>query len=1160
MVDRIGTNAAETLTGTASADNLAGNGGNDTLQGLAGNDVLVGGPGNDVLNGGPGNDQVVYYREPGTRGVNVDLTTGRATDTSGNTDTLTDIETVYGSARADTILGSAGNDFLFGREGADRIDGRGGNDILVGDAGNDVLIGGAGDDQVLYYRETGGRGIVADMQTGRVIDTFGATDTLSGIERLYGSVHDDRIRGHETQGDTLFGRRGDDTIDGRGGNDALIGGRGNDRLNGGAGNDQVSYGFESGTRGVNVNLATGTAIDTWGNTDRLSSIEYVLGTDRNDRIIGANVNNDERLFGGAGNDFLDGGDGNNLIYTGSGDDTIQIGTRIAGARDTVVVDGGGIKNFGGSGSEGTEFAHHIIFQLESGVTANMATGIATAAGMRADWSNNLSFLELGGTAFDDRLIGGNPLHDYLEWFNGNQGDDYINGGSGIHDTVIYDPEARIGFVNPVTGVREFGTQGVNVNLAEGFGIDSFGDRDTLVNIDDVRATRFADTLVGNDGINFFWGLEGADTMNGGAGADAVHYNEDYLYGGTAGVNVDLVEGTGIDGFGARDRLISIEDVYGSNFDDTVLGNAAGNQLFGYGGADRLTGGGGEDTLLGGEGNDSIFGGSGDDEVWGQEGDDRIDGGAGFDLVRYLGATGAVRVDLEAGTASDGMGGTDRLTSIERVHGSDQADDIRGNDADNRLFGFGGENTLYGRGGDDVLLGGADDDTLNGGAGDDELWGEAGNDRIIGGSGADILRMRNAEAGVTVDLEAGMAIDGLGGTDTLSEIENVHGSDLDDVLVGSDAENRLFGFAGDDVLYSSEGADLLSGGMGADTYVLHSGQARHVINDLGASDGGPDRVVFASYNAESASVFTQGQNVVFSFVGTPDVTVIANSVSAGHASAIEEYEFADGTVWTHAQMLDRMDQRGTLIEQSATGGDDILTGSGAVDRLSGGDGDDILMGRGGNDRLQGGIGNDILRGGDGADTLNGGDGNDTLEGGSSALDLRDVINGGSGNDDIDGGHGNDLLSGGGGNDTIAGGFGADTVIGNSGNDVLTGSAFGDLIFGNDGFDFINGGFGSDRVNGGADADQFFHVGVAGHGSDWVQDYDAAEGDVLVFGGPNAAREDFQVNVTTTTGAGASDVEEAFVIYRPTGQILWALVDGDGQREINLQIGSDVYDIA
>ena len=46
------------------------------------------------------------------------------------------------------------------------------------------------------------------------------------------------------------------------------------------------------------------------------------------------------------------------------------------------------------------------------------------------------------------------------------------------------------------------------------------------------------------------------------------------------------------------------------------------------------------------------------------------------------------------------------------------------------------------------------------------------------------------------------------------------------------------------------------------------------------------------------------------------------------------------------------------------------------------------------------------------------------------------------------------------------------------------------------------------------------------------------------------------------AGDDAVQEAFVIYKPTGQIMWALIDGEGQDPINLQIAgaSDVFDLA
>jgi Ca2+-binding RTX toxin-like protein len=122
----------------------------------------------------------------------------------------------------------------------------------------------------------------------------------------------------------------------------------------------------------------------------------------------------------------------------------------------------------------------------------------------------------------------------------------------------------------------------------------------------------------------------------------------------------------------------------------------------------------------------------------------------------------------------------------------------------------------------------------------------------------------------------------------------------------------------------------------------------------------------------------------------------------------------------------------------------------------------------------------------------------------------------------------------------------------------------LVFGNAGNDFVNGGFGHDRINGGAGADRFFHLGILDHGSDFIQDYNAAEGDLLLSGIAGATRSQFQVNLNDAVApdgekAGDDAVQEAFVIYRPTGQILWALIDGAGQSEINLRIGADTFDL-
>jgi Ca2+-binding RTX toxin-like protein len=306
------------------------------------------------------------------------------------------------------------------------------------------------------------------------------------------------------------------------------------------------------------------------------------------------------------------------------------------------------------------------------------------------------------------------------------------------------------------------------------------------------------------------------------------------------------------------------------------------------------------------------------------------------------------------------------------------------------------------------------------------------------------------------------------------------------------------------------ADNITGSNNDEVFLLRNG------NDTLDGGGGYDRVRYDN------SRFTSG------------VTV---DLAAGTASGAW-----NGVAFTH----------------SLTGIEDVR-GSSLADVISGTDGGERFDGRAGNDSLVGNGGSDTLFGGDGTDTLNGGTGDDFLYGGDSEADQRDMINGGDGNDSIDGGWGNDELLGGDGNDTVIGNLGVDRLVGNAGDDVLSGAGGADLLFGNDGNDLINGGWGFDRMNGGAGADRFFHQGIAEHGSDWIQDYSAADGDQLVFGNTGATVSQFRVNYAETANAGTAGVAEAFVIYLPTGQILWALVDGAAQEHINVVLGGQTYDL-
>ncbi len=353
---------------------------------------------------------------------------------------------------------------------------------------------------------------------------------------------------------------------------------------------------------------------------------------------------------------------------------------------------------------------------------------------------------------------------------------------------------------------------------------------------------------------------------------------------------------------------------------------------------------------------------------------------------------------------------------------------------------------------------------------------------------------------------------------------ITGTEGPDDLKGQGGNDRIEGGAGADRLHGNGGEDTLVGGPGDDFY--RSGGT--IVEE---TDGGNDQLVVPSWSQPLPA-----------HVEDLRLTGIANSTGAP-----EDILGVEG----YGNDLDNRIQGAFRNYNALYGkvGDDTLIGGELDDYLHGGEGD-----AGGNNYMQAMAGRD---------TLIGAEGDDTLIGGQSEFDLRDELFGQGGHDSVDGGYGNDLIYGGTGDDTLNGGFGTDFIAGQQGGDQISGGALSDEIFGNDGDDFLNGGFGYDRLNGGTGADRFFHLGVADHGSDWVQDYDAAEGDVLVFG-QAATADQFQINLAHTAmpggeRSGDDDVQEAFVIYRPTGQIMWALVDGERQSSINLQIGGEVFDL-
>ncbi len=689
----------------------------------------------------------------------------------------------------------------------------------------------------------------------------------------------------------------------------------------------------------------------------------------------------------------------------------------------------------------------------------------------------------------------------------------LRGGQGADSyNVTLTGNVRLGFNGSWDNAA---TSGAIVNLATNQILnDGFGNAETLVVTAgagrlEIDGSDLADVLTGSARNDWFRGRGGNDTISGGAGMDSLQFSHNRA---TSGVNVDLAAGTATGtwrGVAFSKTLSGLEIIGGTVFNDTLRGGAADEEMRGIDGDDLLDGRGGNDSLFGNSGNDTLIGGAGNDRLDAGSGNDRIEVGSstagGGDQV--YGWTGNDTI-VYSGVGASG-GGWNNLT-----YGSLSAGvQVSLNDAANT----GSVVKLNGNGTDTlvdvarVLADVNDGFNLFGTDFADSFnLGMTANSwmSVMGGRGVDSYTINLANSVVRLDF-SGSWNEWNGATQALRI--NVGAGVIANDGFGNAETLGLTRTSGRLEIVGTRFADTMIGSAGAESFITQGGN-----DTIDGGAGGTDRV---RYNRGE---MTAGVNVDLN-------TGVATGASDGVSfrQQLSGIEQIDGT-----QLAD------------------VVRGTSADERFRGYAGNDLLVG---ND------GNDTLEGGDGSDTLNGGVGDDFIYGGDTAADLRDVIYGGDGHDSVDGGYGNDEISGGNGNDTLIGNLGADTLIGNDGNDVFLGAGGGDVIFGNAGRDFINGGFGYDRLNGGADGDTFFHQGVPDHGSDWIQDYSAAEGDVLTTGIAGATRANFQVNLTTTEGAGSSGVMEAFVIYRPTGQILFALVDGGAQSAINLQIGDQTFNL-
>ncbi len=1056
-----GSNYSDRLAGFFGNDTISGYAGKDRLEGWSGDDWLIGGAGNDVLDGGIGFDWSDY--RDASAAVSVNLATGKSSGGDGK-DSLINIEGIRGSSYSDNLTGDTFDNFL-----------RGG-------LGNDVLDGGAGSDWADYREATGS--VTVDLVTGRSTGADG-TDTLTNIEKIRGGAF----------ADILTGDNNDNWLQGRAGNDTLDGGRGNDWAD-----------YRDANAAVTANLVDGISSGGDGN-DTLRNIEGIRGSSYSDNLTGDTFDN--FLRGGLGNDVLDGGAGydwaeyreasaavmvNLLTGTSSGGDgvdTLKNIERIIGSIYNDTLTGDQNENFlrGGAGDDvldgGAGASDAADYRNATGsVTVSLADGLSSGA----DGNDTLTNIE--------RIIGS----DYSDLLTGDLNNNSLRGGLG-NDTL------NGGLGNDAAEYRN-ATGGVTVNLLDGVSSGADGN-DSLISIERISGSDFADTLTGDGNDNRLEGRAGNDALNGGGGFDTVSYS-----GATGAVTVNLANGSST-GADDNDTLSNFEGIRGSDFNDTLTGNGSDNQLEGGLGNDSLFGGNGNDTYLfteGAAGNDTISDSGGANDVLSWNGlslktyrEFTRGGSQNENLVRQVyqngtlmhtttvnnqfGSTAANANDttinnaVRPSTAIESSFLTQFNLSVVILNGL-IGDNVNSNEL---IVGTAGNNLLTGNGGIDFMYGGSGNDTLNGGVGDDQLNGGVGNDSLNGGDGSDSYHIYSLT----------------GGDDTISDTDG-----LDDAVIWNGPSTNSY-------------YDVSRGGS--------------LTSNL--------NLVVKVYQNGTLIQTTTVNNQFSTTLGT----AASIAVTAKPITAIERVYFPDqdrSLQIINGLIGDNVNSNELIV---GTAGDNTLTGNGGIDFMYGGGGADSLNGGEGDDQLDGGAGNDSLNGGNGSDTYQigtfinqtpavdtindtGGNIDELAWSGLSSTFYLDLSRGGAGNANLvgkafqngilvqtttvinqfsstksgattvsatvapatalEGLYLTDInqylniingLTGSDSSELIVGTSGFNTLIGNGGNDFMYGGAGNDTLSGGQGNDNLNGGDGNDRLDGGAGNDSLF----GGKGNDRYQ---------------------------------------------------------------------------
>lgn len=282
-----------------------------------------------------------------------------------------------------TIVGTENQSTIVGTYGDDNLTGSSSDDWFEPGLGNDSITS-TNRGAITYYDHSSG--ITADLSKGTVVG-LGKSDTFSAstIYRIQGSAFDD-----------VFIGRTDDAFS----YGIFDGMAGNDQMTGSSEHDELAYHLETGGNAITVNFQTGTATDSYGDTDSFSAMEAVRATKYDDLLVGANKTSedDQSTY--------------TLFRSLAGNDTIQGGTGYDIAsydRDSDYQDQQG--NYG-----------------SAGINANLMTGTIIDGYGHSDSVSSIE--EVRGTDSDDVIIGTDRT-GIKEEFRGNGGNDTLTGNGGL---------------------------------------------------------------------------------------------------------------------------------------------------------------------------------------------------------------------------------------------------------------------------------------------------------------------------------------------------------------------------------------------------------------------------------------------------------------------------------------------------------------------------------------------------------------------------------------------------------------------------------------------------------------------------------------------------------------------------------------------------------